>query len=75
MIVYYKLFDLMNRNKIKVGDLIAGAGITGPVAAKLKKGAAVNTDTINKICKYLQVQPGDIMEFIPDQQPDKISQQ
>lgn len=26
----------------------------------------MNTDIINKVCEYLQVQPSEIMEWIPD---------
>ena len=31
----------------------------------------MNTDMINKVCEYLQVQPGDIMEWISDDEYDK----
>lgn len=34
--------------------------------AKFQKDRPVNSDTINKVCEYLKVQPGDIMEWIPD---------
>lgn len=67
MIRYYKLFDVLQRRELKKTDLIDLAGLTSPVLAKLSKGANVNTDTINKMCAALNVQPGDIMEYIPDQ--------
>lgn len=34
--------------------------------AKFQKNRNVNTDTINKVCEYLKVQPSEIMEWIPD---------
>lgn len=62
MIRYYKLFDLLQRrgmNKTRLLNIISG-----PTLAKLSKGENVNTDTIVKICKFLNCQPGDIMEVI-----------
>ena len=34
--------------------------------AKFQKNRNINTDTINKVCEYLKVQPSEIMEWIPD---------
>ena len=69
MLRYYKLFDLLMRRNLKKTDLIDIAGITAPTLAKLGKGAPVNTDTIDRVCKGLDCQPGDIMEYIPDDTP------
>lgn len=66
MIRYFKLFDVLQRRGLKKTDLIELAGLTSPVLAKLSKGANINTDTINKICSALNVQPGEIMEYIAD---------
>ena len=71
MIKYYKLFDVLQRRGLKKTDLIDKAGLTSPVLAKLSKGTNVNIDTINKICAALNVQPGDIMEFFPDDPEQK----
>ena len=67
MIKYYKLYDLLNRRGLKTKDLLKLCNITDPTAAKLRKGESVTTAVIEKICKGLQVQPGDIMEYIPDE--------
>lgn len=75
MISYRKLFALLTLRNIKAYELQAQLGTSAATMAKLKKGDTVNTAIIQNICKLLEVQPGDIMEFIPDQQPDKISQQ
>ncbi len=37
------------------------------VLAKIFNGGTVNTDTINRLCKLLDCQPGDIMEYIDDE--------
>ena len=65
MIKYYKLNDLLNRRGMKKTDLLDI--ISSPTLAKLSKGETIKTDIIDKICKKLNCQPGDIMEYIPDE--------
>lgn len=63
-IYYYKLFDLLNRIGMKKSDL---RKILSPATvAKLSKGEYISGEAIEKICNYLNCQPGDIMEYIPD---------
>lgn len=64
MIRYYKLFDLLNRRGMKKTDLLKI--ISSPTLAKLTKGETVKTNIIDRICMYLDCQPGDIMEYIPE---------
>lgn len=61
---YYKLFDLLNRRGMKKTDLLEV--ITSPTLAKLGKGQTVQTDMLCRICEFLDCQPGDIMEFVPN---------
>lgn len=61
---YYKLFDQINRKGMKKTDLLEV--ISGPTLAKLSKGETVTTDILCKICSYLKLQPGDIMEYIEE---------
>lgn len=65
-IKYYKLFDVLQRRELKKTDLLSLAGISAPTLAKLSKGETVTTEVIDKICRSLGVQPGDIMEHIED---------
>ena len=65
---YYKLFDLLQRRDMKKTDLLTAAKISSPTIAKLTKGETVTTEVINKICQALKAQPGDIMEYIEDEQ-------
>lgn len=66
---YHKLFDLMRRRGLKKTDLVNDdrVGISRPTLAKLEKGETVRTDIIYKICVFLNVQPGDIMEISEDE--------
>lgn len=63
-IVYDKLFDVLSELNMKKGDLQKEANITGSIMSRLAKNETVRTDTINKICKALRCQPGDIMEYV-----------
>ena len=35
----------------------------------------MNTDTLNKVCEYLHVQPSEIMEWIPDEEYNKANEE
>ncbi len=35
---------------------------------KIKDGGDIDTRTIAKLCKYLDCQPGDILEYVPDEE-------
>lgn len=64
MIRYYKLFDILNRMGKKKSDLRV---ILSPkTIAKLSKGEYISGEAIEKICKFLGCQPGDIMEYIEE---------
>lgn len=63
MIKYYKLFDLLTRRDMKKTDLLEI--ISSPTLAKLSKGESITTEVIQKICDFLECQPGDIMENVP----------
>lgn len=62
MINYSKLWILLNSRGMKKTDLLQI--ISSPTLAKLGKNENVNTSVIEKICDFLQCQPGDIMENI-----------
>jgi len=64
MIVYYKLWDYLRRHRMSKVYLLNC--ISSPTLAKLSKNQVVTTSTIDKICTYLDVDPGDIMEYMSD---------
>ena len=43
------------------------------VIARFQKDRSVTTDTLNRICEYLHVQPSEIMEWIPDSEYEKAN--
>lgn len=62
---YRKLFELMEQKQIKKYHL-RQQGIHAAVMDKLVKNKNVDISTIDKLCKLLDCQPGDILEYTPD---------
>lgn len=60
-IKYYKLFDLLNRKGLKKKDLLSV--LSPATVTKLSKHGIVTTDTIGRLCEFLDCQPGDLMEY------------
>lgn len=68
-ISYKKLFDLLNEKgwttyKIRKEKLIGQGTLTS-----LKNGTGgLDSKTIARLCKILNCQPGDLMEYVPDKE-------
>lgn len=75
MIVYYKLDTLLDERKITKTQLCKDTGISTNVVSKISKNEVFKTDTLNRICEYLCVQPSEIMEWIPDAEYNKANEQ
>lgn len=73
LIIYDKLGDYLKSQNKKYSDVQKELSLSPTLIAKFQKNRNVNTDTINKICEYLQVQPGEIMEWIPDEEYNKAN--
>lgn len=60
---------MMAKRKISSGELAEKIDITQANLSILKTGKAkaVRFSTLEKICGVLECQPGDILEFIPDE--------
>ena len=63
---YNKLWKLLIDKKMKKSDLRKKAGISSSSLAKLTKDENVTTEVLAKICKELQCDIADIMEYVPD---------
>lgn len=62
-IKFYKLMDLLNRRDMTKEDLRIRIGISSSTMTKISANKIVSLEVIDKICKELDVQPGDIMEY------------
>lgn len=66
-IKYNKLLKILEKKgitsyKIKKDNVIGQASFK-----KIKEGGDIDTRTIAKLCKYLNCQPGDILEYVDDE--------
>lgn len=61
---YNKLWKLLIDKGMKKKDLQKAAGVSSSVITKLGKGEDVTTTVLAKICKALNCNIGDIMEFV-----------
>ncbi|KXV18486.1 transcriptional regulator [Acetobacter malorum] len=65
--------DLMLvKRKMKSNALARAVGITEPNLSSIKSGKikGIKFSTLEAICKHLQCQPGDILEYVPDEETD-----
>lgn len=63
-----RLDRVMADHKISLNELSQQVGITNVNLSKLKNGHvnAVRFSTLDAICRVLDCQPGDILEYLPD---------
>jgi putative transcriptional regulator len=69
MPIQINLDVMLARRKMKSNDLAARIGITPQNFSILKTGKAraIRLETLDAICRHLQCQPGDILEYIEDE--------
>ena len=65
-VCYNKLWKLLIDRKMKKKDLIEQTGISRTTIAKMGRDENVSTEVLSKICGALQVDVGDIMECVSD---------
>lgn len=63
---YIKLWKLLLNRGMKKTDLIENAEISSDVLAKLGENEFVAMESLEKICRSLQCNIGDIVEFCYD---------
>ena len=69
MSIIVNLDVMMARRKISAGELAQRIGITPANLTILKnqKAKAIRFSTLDEICRALNCQPGDILEFVEDE--------
>lgn len=65
---YRKLFELMNQKGIKKIDLRTKYKINPKTVDSLVNNRSVTVGTIMILCEALDCQPGDLMEYVKDDQ-------
>ena len=66
VISYNKLWKLLVDKKMSKVDLRRAAGIAPNTMTKLRRDEEVSLTVLNKVCTALDVDIGDIMEFLPE---------
>ena len=66
MIVFNKLWDLMERKNISTYKLREKCGIDSKTIKRLKFNENMETKTLNKLCNVLECRLEDIAEYVPD---------
>lgn len=70
MSIVLRLDRVMADRKMSLNELSEKVGVANVNLSKLKNGhvSAVRFSTLNAICQALNCQPGDILEYAPDEE-------
>ncbi len=68
MAIILRLDRIMADRKISLNQLSEQVGITNVNLSKIKTGkvSAIRFSTLEALCKVLDCQPGDMLEYLPD---------
>ena len=74
MAIILRLDRVMADRKMSLNELSQRVGVANVNLSKLKTGkvSAVRFSTLNAICKALGCQPGDILEFVDDEEEEQV---
>ena len=72
MAIILRLDRMMADRKMSLNSLAEEVGISNVNLSNIKTGkiSAIRFTTLNGICRALDCQPGDILEYIPDERED-----
>ncbi|MBC2329537.1 helix-turn-helix transcriptional regulator [Listeria swaminathanii] len=72
MAIVLRLDRIMADRKISLNQLSQEVGVANVNLSKIKTGkvSAIRFSTLNEICKVLNCQPGDILEYVADASVD-----
>ena len=70
---YNKLWKLLIDRKMSKADLRRAAGIAPNTMTKLNRDEEVTLETLGKICAILNVNIGDIVDFLPANQTTEVN--
>ena len=67
MILYTKLFALIKEKGHAPTNWLRLNGIHAATVNKMRKNQTITTETIDRLCRLLDCQPGNLMEYVPDE--------
>ncbi len=77
MPIIVRLDVMIALRKVRSKELAEAVGITEQNISLLKSGKVkgVRFETLARICEYLDCQPGDILEYVPDSSDNNSDQE
>lgn len=69
-ISYQKCFDLMKERGLTTYKIRKDKIISEGTLTNMRAGKSITVETIETLCRVLQCQPGDLMEYVPDTPQD-----
>lgn len=69
-IVYNKLLAMMETRGLSTYRIRKEKIISESTLQNIREGRRITTDAIASLCGALNCQPGDILEYVPEQQQD-----
>ena len=66
-IVYTKLLQLMEEKNLTTYKIRQERIISETTLQSIRKGKSITLDSVASLCKALNCQPGDILEYVPDE--------
>ena len=75
MVSYAHFFRTLKEKKISIYALVQKKGINANTINCIKKGKSITTYTLENLCKALDCQIPDIVEYIPDEDSEQHNQE
>jgi len=77
MAIILRLDVMLARRKVKARELARAIGISETNLSLLKSGkvGGVRFSSLNAICAYLNCTPGDLLEYVPDNEEKETERQ
>lgn len=66
-IIYDKLLSLMEEKELTTYKIRKCKIISESTLQNIREGKRITTDSIAALCEALDCQPGDILEYVPDE--------
>ncbi|MGI1691572.1 helix-turn-helix domain-containing protein [Thermoanaerobacter uzonensis] len=68
--IEWRLHIKMAEKRMRMTDLAKASGVSRVTIHRLYKGdvTGVEMETLNRLCKALECQPGDLMVYVPDKE-------
>ena len=67
-ICYKPLWVLLVKKDMKKKDLMESAKLSPTIVARMSKNKPIDGSTLERICAALQCQPGDVIEYVPNEE-------